>query len=232
MQLESLERRRLFSVSVTETYPGYYEVQGDEAANVISASVSQTNSTFALDGTTYTDVSYITVHGNGGDDQISLTSVDGYGYVGASVTGDDGNDQITLNFDGGVWGGAGNDVIRLSDSFRGETYGDDGDDQIYLSGECIDAEIQGGAGNDLIDCTNNNYGVVAYGGVGIDTVYGSAYGDQLYGDEGDDFLYGGAGNDDIYLEGSDQVHGGDGYDVLYVHGSQQGTNDVEEVYYY
>src|SRR5439155_9095741 len=41
MKLQKLEARRLFAVAVTETFPGYYELQGDNAANVISVSVSQ-----------------------------------------------------------------------------------------------------------------------------------------------------------------------------------------------
>ena len=39
MKLQKLEARRLFAVAVTETFPGYYELQGDNAANVSGYSV-------------------------------------------------------------------------------------------------------------------------------------------------------------------------------------------------
>ena len=229
--LESLEGRRLFSVTVAEGYPGYYEIHGDAADDAIAVSVSQNDGTFTLDGQLYTDVSYVSVDGGGGNDQISILSSDGPGSIGAGVVGGDGNDQITLNFDGGVWAGAGDDTVRLSDSFRGEAYGEDGNDQMFISGACVDAEIQGGAGDDLIDCSNNSYGVVVHGGVGSDTIFGSAYNDQIYGDEGHNALYGNGGNDSFFVQGNDFVDGGDGRDAVYVHGGLQQGSDVEDVYY-
>src|SRR5690349_10896854 len=77
--LESLESRRFFSVTVSEGYPGFFEVAGDEADDQISISVSQSDESFTLDGVTYTQVSYISVHGGGGNDTISVISIDGSG---------------------------------------------------------------------------------------------------------------------------------------------------------
>lgn len=208
MQIESMEGRRLFAVTISEGYPGFYEVQGGSGADVIEISVSMTDETMTLDGVTYSAVSYIYVSGGGGDDTISVLSVDGPGSIGSSLEGDDGSDSLTLNFDGAVWGGAGNDTIYLTDSFRGQVFGEAGNDQIFVSGASVDAEILGGDDNDLIDCTGNDDGVYVRGGNGNDTIYGSAYADQLYGDAGADLLYGGGGSDEFYTDAADEVHEG------------------------
>ena len=57
MDFETLERRRLLSVSVVEGYPGYYEVYGDDAPNVISVAFSAADGTFTVNGATYGGVS-------------------------------------------------------------------------------------------------------------------------------------------------------------------------------
>jgi Ca2+-binding RTX toxin-like protein len=232
MSIEALENRRFFSVTVTEMYSGFYDVSGDQSADTINIAVSMNDETFTLDGQTYSSVSYIFVHGEGGADDISVTSVDGPGSIGASITGDDGDDTITLNFDGGVWAGSGNDVLNLSDSFRGQAYGDAGNDQIYISGACYDAEIIGDSGNDLIDCSNNNYAVTVRAGLGNDTVYGSAFGDQIYGDGGMDDLYGGGGDDAFYASSGHGglIDGGDGYDIVYVQGDAMNAAGAEQIY--
>ena len=234
MLLESLETRQHFSVTVTEMYTGFYDVSGDHQADSISITVSQNEESFTLDGVTYTGVAYIFVHGNGGEDFISVTSVDGAGVIGASITGDDGSDQITLNFDGGVWGGAGNDLINLSDSFRGIARGDSGNDDIFISGYCYDAEIVGDVGNDLIDCSNNLYRVVVRAGEGNDTVIGSAYNDQIYADGGVDLLIGGGGDDSFYvMDGrGGQIDGGEGHDIVYTINPPPMVSGVEEIYYF
>ena len=198
MIIETLETRRHFSVTVSEMYPGFYEVSGDQAADVIDISVSMSDEAFTLDGTTYNGVSYIFVHGNGGADYISVLSVDGAGSIGGSITGDDGDDEITLNFDGGVWAGAGDDVLSLTDSFRGTAHGHAGDDTITISGYTVDAAISGGSGNDFIDCSGNLSSVIANGGAGDDTIYGSVYADQLYGEAGIDVLIGNGGADEFF----------------------------------
>lgn len=216
MRIENLERRLLLSVTVNETSPGFYEINGDEADNAIVVSVSQDDQSFTLDGITYTGVSYIYVIGNGGNDTIDV-SAPRAGSIAASIEGGDGNDQLSLNFDGGIWGGEGDDVIHLSDSFQGVVSGDGGNDQIFVRGECVDAEILGGDGNDLIDATGNNYRVVIRGGEGDDTIFGSDYNDQIYGDGGSNQLYGMGGNDTIYCRNgaADDVDGGAGKNFMY-----------------
>src|SRR5262249_40138148 len=158
LKLEDLEPRRLFAVTVTEGYNGAYEVDSDDASDNIQISVNQHDHTFTLDGNTYNDVGYIQVMGNGGDDTISVTSVDRSGDITAVICGGDGNDNLTLNFDGGIWGGDGDDTINLSNSFYGVASGDGGNDKITVTGICTSADIEGGDGNDLIDCSGSNVG--------------------------------------------------------------------------
>ena len=232
MRLESLESRRLFSVTVYESYPGFYQIEGDDSDEVISVSVSMNEETFTVDGGTYTGVGYIFINAHGGNDSVSVTSTDGSGYIGASILAGDGSDTVSLNFDGAIWGGRGNDQINLADSFRGEVYGEEGNDRMTIRGACVNAEIRGGDGNDYIDCSGNDYGVVVFAGTGNDTVFGSAHDDSIYAEEGHDKVSGGAGNDTIYVRdgGGDEVDGGDGYDFIYADANETNIGGAEAVY--
>lgn len=227
MLIESLERRRLFAVTISETYPGYWEIHGDADANVISVNVSQEESTFTFGGDTYSG-GYISIFGYGGDDTISVFG-SGFGYFGAGISAGDGDDTISLGIDGAIWGGTGMDTMYLSNSFRGEAYGEDGNDEIYISAETIDAEIVGGDGNDLIDARGNNYGLVLQGSLGNDTIYGTNYNDQLYGGGGVDYLYGGGGDDNLY-DGA-YVDGGGGDDTYRGEQPIYGIFGVESIQY-
>src|SRR3954454_2017435 len=172
--IQPLEQRRLFSVTVSEGYPGFYEIRADDGGNVVDVSVSSANDSFTLNGQTYGGLQYLTVYGGAGDDTIHLTA-DAPSWFGAGIVAGGGNDDVSLNFDGAIWAGNGNDTVRLADAFRGEVYGQAGNDRMYVSGETVDAQIDGGDGNDLIDATGNHYSVVIYGGAGNDTIYGSEY---------------------------------------------------------
>ena len=217
MRIEPLERRRLCSVSVSQGYPGYYVVAGDDLADDISIGVSMGDATFTLDGVTYAGVAYVSVYGNGGDDYVSVLSLDGPGGIGATLDGGPGTDSLNLNFDGALWGGPGNDTLNLFDSFRGEAYGESGDDQIVVGGECVDPQVDGGPGADTIHANDNHYGVTLRGGSGDDVLFGSFNDDQLYGGSGRDMLCGLSGRDVFYAgDGApDRVFGGDGADTLY-----------------
>jgi Ca2+-binding RTX toxin-like protein len=230
--LQVLEPRRLFTVTVTEAYPGYFDVIGDDDPNAIAISVSMATESFTLDGETYSGVSYIAVQGMGGDDTISISSVDGTGTIAAGVAAGDGDDSVTINFDGAVWAGEGNDQVHLTDAFRGQAYGQGGDDHITIDGATVDPAIDGGDGDDYIDCSRNGTGVVASGGAGNDTLIGSAYGDQLYGDEGrdtvvgggdSDLLSGGADADTFYADASDRIADADQADLVYINGFSNGV---------
>jgi Ca2+-binding RTX toxin-like protein len=229
--LEPLERRRLFTVTVTEGYPGFYEVDGDASAEFIDISVSQVNSTFTVDNVTYDEVAYLQVHGNGGGDFINVSSTDGTGSFAAVISGGEGDDYIFLNFDGGIWGDDGDDVIDLSESYYGVANGEDGNDMIYVSGGCTSADVDGGEGNDLVDATSATVPLVLHGGAGNDTLYGTQYADQLYGETGADQLYGGDGNDMLYArdDGFDTLDGGTGYDIAYVDTTEGSIIQVEEL---
>jgi len=190
--LELLEHRRLFTVTVTEGFPGFFEIDGSEGADNIDVQVSQPSQTITVAGIgTFANVQHVTVYGFGGDDTISVTNVSGSGTIGAAILAGGGDDSITTDLDAGVWGGDGNDIIRISDSYRAQAYGEAGDDSVFVRGACADADIRGGDGNDLIDCTSSTVFVVAFGDAGNDTLYGSQYADQLYGGSGDDVLYSG-----------------------------------------
>ena len=231
MRIEPLELRRHFDVTVTEGYPGFWEIRGDAHSNVIVAQLNMEQRTMTLDGVTYNNVSYAVAHGNGGNDFISITSADGLGNIAAAVVAGEGNDVVTLGVDGAVYAGGGNDELYLLDSFRGEAYGEGGNDYMYISGYCVDAEIRGGDGADFINCSSSFFGVVVFGEGGNDTIHGSAYNDEIHGGEGDDSIDAGEGNDMIYAAGggNDYIAGADGYDVAYVDGGD--SADVEQVYY-
>jgi hypothetical protein len=230
MKIESLEIRRLLTVTVTENYYGFYQIDGDSSKDTIEVSVSQSDQSFTLNGTTYSDAYYISVFGNGGNDVISLISQDTPGNIGAGIDGGDGNDTITLNFDGSIYAGAGNDTVELRDSFRGEVYGGDGNDQMLVSGTSVYAQIEGNDGNDYIDCSNNDYSVTIHGGAGNDTLIGSEHDDEIYGDEGSNSVDGRGGNDTFYCQFSsnDTVVGGSGFDVLRTGGGEASVSGVEQ----
>jgi len=231
MDLETLERRRLLSVSVVEGYPGFYEVYGTPDSDVISIAISAADSSFTVDGNRYGGAASISVFAGSGDDAVSV-SADGPTSLGATVDGGPGDDDLSVA-GGGVWGGPGNDTLRLQDSYRGEIHGGSGDDHLYILGECADAQIEGEAGNDLIDATASATAVIAAGGGGDDTIFGSQYDDQLYGESGCDLLVGCAGNDIFYSAEMerDRLIGGAGVDVAYADPTEAGIWGVEYVYY-
>lgn len=233
MNLEPLEARSLFSVTVTEGYPGFYEIHGDDDANVIQASINMAEQTLDVDGQTYTEVQYVVAYGYAGDDFIMIASVDGAGVVGASIVSGPGDDLALLGVDGALFAGQGNDRAYLFDSFRGEAYGEDGNDYMDISAGCVDAMVHGGDGDDYIDCAANFYGIVAFGGVGNDTIYGSPHDDQIFGGDGNDVIDAGEGSDTVYGAGGgwDDVYGGDGYDIAYVDDGDAVGSDIESVYY-
>jgi Ca2+-binding RTX toxin-like protein len=233
MKIESLEARRLFDVTVTEGYPGFYEIHGTDDADVIEAFINMSEESLTVNGTRYESASYVVAYGYGGNDTIIITPLDGLGMIGASVAAGDGHDMVSLAVDGAVWAGHGNDEIYLLDSFRGEAYGEAGNDSMHISGLTTDAEIRGGDGHDLIDCSSNQYGVVVFGGTGNDTIIGSEFGDQLYGEAGHDVLEGRGGNDTFYARGgdSDTIDGGAGDDIAYLDYDQDAAGDVEYFYF-
>jgi len=229
MLIETLEGRRHFSVTVTQGYPGFYEIAGTDDDDVIEVAVSQNDGTFTVDGETYADATIIHVYGYGGNDQIRVISPDGPGGIMANVEAGDGDDTVVLNFDGSIWGGTGSDELRLSDSYSGEIYGGDGADLLYIGGACVNGFVSGGNGSDVIDATENLCGVTLDGGNGNDEIRGSAYNDDITGDCGNDTLMGNDGDDVFHVRDKerDDIDGGAGTDVAYSDTDDDGIFDVE-----
>jgi hypothetical protein len=229
MHIETLENRRLFAANVSEAYPGYYEIHGDSGDDTVSITVNQNNATFTLDGATYSNVSYLYIHTYGGADFITVTSEDGYGAIGASVSAGEDDDTVMLYVDGAIWGGSGNDVLYLVDAAYGEIYGESGDDQLYIAGYCADPDISGGSGDDYIDASGNYGGVAIYGDSGADEIHGTEYDDHIDGGAGFDVMHGHGGNDVFYTRDAnhDEIHGGAGIDIAYVDADGDDTFEVE-----
>lgn len=224
-----------YAPSVVETYPGMYEVVGDDRADYIDITVSMADSTFTFGSTTYGEVSAIVVKTNGGHDNVRVTSVDGPGSISAAIELGTGNDSAWLNFDGGIWGGSGFDSISITDSFRGIADGGDGNDTIRVNGQSQETQINGGAGDDLIDCSLNAFSVRVNAGGGNDSVLGSPGNDELFGDDGDDKVYGLGGADMLDAgTGVDYLDGGNGSDIFFVDQNWTviGGNGSDTIYAY
>jgi Ca2+-binding RTX toxin-like protein len=135
-------------------------------------------------------ITEIELHGEGGNDNLSLSSIFPAQYI-VRFFGGPGNDSLAdrsgiaapSSFDGGP----GADNVSA--------YG--GDD--YIEGGPLT-----GDGNDVINA-----------GEGDDIVWGGDGDDYVVGEEGDDLL-GGEGGDDTLIgsDGADQLSGGDGNDTL------------------
>jgi Ca2+-binding RTX toxin-like protein len=206
-----------YVVTVVETYPGMYEITGDDHHDIIDITVSMGDSTFTLSGTTYANVSAISVKTNGGSDSVRVHSIDGPGSISAAIDLGIGHDNASLNFDGGIWGGPGMDTLSLTDSFRGIVDGNEDNDTIKVNGSSQEVYVLGGGGDDLIDCSLNSFSVRANGGSGNDSIIGSPAPDELYGDDGDDKVYGLGGADMIDAgSGFDYCDGGNGNDIFLV----------------
>src|SRR5205085_11277976 len=118
--IERLELRRLYSVTVSQGYPGYYQIDGDNGSNSIVVSVDQNARTFTLNGVTYGGVNYLTVMGYEGNDYITVAGTQG--AIGCTIIDGGGNDSLSLNFDGAIYAGNGQDTLSLKDSFEGEVH--------------------------------------------------------------------------------------------------------------
>ena len=174
------------------------------------------------------------INGNGGNDAITIGSLDQtIGFV-LTVNGGDGNDTISAagaalgNVRLGLYGQAGNDSLVGS---TGNDTLDGGDGNDSLDGGAGNDSLSGGAGNDVIiggdgnDTINGGDGDdnliggngndSILGGLGNDTLQGQAGNDTLLGQEGDDKLIGLSGNDSLDGgTGADTLDGGDGNDTL------------------
>lgn len=217
-------------------------VSGDESDETFS--IGQTDNTLVVrEGSASISVTSngiapgietVILNAAGGDDIITITSVDQVGFLSISVNGGNGNDTITAT--GAVLGNArlllngdaGNDTI--TGSAEDDTIlGGDGDDMI--SGDAGNDTLRGGLGNDSLAGGDDDD--LLEGEDGNDTLQGDAGNDSLLGSFGDDVLLGGdgddtarggfgsdalngmSGNDSLFGEGgSDRIAGGSGDDTI------------------
>ena len=115
--------------------------------------------------------------------------------------GSSGNDVLSVA-KGMVFGGAGNDVVRVR-----------GADETLVAGEAGNDQLFGGRGNDtLLGGADND---LLLGARGSDILFGGTGTDTLNGGEGDDVLDGGEGNDVLIGgPGVDILTGGPGADIF------------------
>lgn len=135
------------------------------------------------------DVEYIAVFANGGDDIVTNNTA-----ILDMIHGGSGENVLT--------GGQANSFI-VGGTGSNTIYGRGGNDVIYCGGE--DDVIFGGIGDDMMN-----------GGGGNDTIWGGGGNDSLYGNAGNDTIWGGDGNDLIEGgDGYDTLNGDAGNDTIY-----------------
>ncbi|MFM9941757.1 MAG: beta strand repeat-containing protein, partial [Hyphomicrobiaceae bacterium] len=121
-----------------------------------------------------------------------------------------------------ISGLAGNDLIRTGGNSGTSSYdstsGGGGTDQIFVNGAGY-ADVRGDDGDDLIDATgagiNTARNTFLAGGIGNDTIIGSAGVDFINGGDNNDIIAAGAGNDTINGDlGTDTIDAGAGDDTI------------------
>ena len=122
------------------------------------------------------DAEGATVLGGSGNDTISSDSI----VIGSTITGDDGDDKISIEwgYNNDVFGGAGDDRIIIP---AGENY-----DGYLVVGE-EPTFVYGGAGDDVIDADSATEAYL-YGGAGADTIFLNTEHVAASGGDGDDTL--------------------------------------------
>lgn len=156
------------------------------------------NDTVAYKNATDQVYFYAEIHLGAGNDKAT----DSGPLDGAYVSGDAGNDTITVGAEGLAWGGDGNDTVHAA-----------GGDNIVQGGKGADV-LYGGSGSQYLSGDDGNDKL--YGGSADDTLYGGKGNDALYGQSGNDKLYGNSGDDKLYGgPGRDTLSGGPGRDVVH-----------------
>ncbi len=186
-EVERLGERVRPAVASPSFVGGVLTISSDGAGDVVSVG---TNGAFIMmsvngglpvyTGANLFNTTQIKVYGNGGDDYLSRTSLNGFT---GSVTLDGGAGNDTL------LGSAGRDTLKGGDG-KDTLSGGYGDD--YLYGQAGDDQLDGGAGHDTLDgdglFTAGND--TLSGGSGNDTLIASAGNDTFSGDAGNDTLVG------------------------------------------
>lgn len=207
--VESLEQRRMLSVSSSLSRGGTLDVEGTRRSDTITLTkTSDGHVDVAVNGahTLYSakGVKRVFVNGGMGNDDVAVSNASGGIAAPRDIIGGGGDDTLV--------GGKGSDSIE----------GDAGNDSID-GREDYDTE-SGGDGNDTL-----------VGGTGDDSLDGGNDNDSIEGDTGNDSINGDAGDDDVDGgDGNDSVMGGGGADTFHSnHESQNeqhdnGTGDHED----
>jgi hypothetical protein len=198
LDLESLDRRDMPSVTSVGSGSGYVWASTDNANNNVEVRMNGSYieikdwTTGAAWDFSAAGVNRVYVYGGNGNDRI----VNNVYSLGMTAYGYGGNDYI--------------EGYNGADYF----YGMDGNDTLvgYGGNDYLD----GGAGNDLLKGMAGDD--TCYGGAGDDTLVGGDGNDYLCGDDGDDQIVGGAGTDSLY--------GGNGNDTLVT--LDNGTTDYAD----
>ena len=184
-----------------------------------------TGFTYSADDITGGTITGIDIKVNG----QSLVHIDSFSLPVTQLAGMDSNGLMNFLFGGPdtiegfgtLQGFAGNDSINVLGTAATSVFGGLGDDSIrvsaagsnYLRGDEGNDTIAGGGGFD--DINGNMGNDTAHGGLGGDWVVGGKDQDVLFGDVGDDIVYGNLGEDTCDGgDGADIVRGGQGNDVV------------------
>ncbi|WP_147273286.1 calcium-binding protein [Paracoccus lutimaris] len=145
-----------------------------------------------------------TVTGTGGDDVIDLdepgSSTDGYMNVSAGG----GNDTVTSEHGGMIFGEAGDDLLTVLNDNGGVTDGGAGNDVLNVTP--IAGQVLGGEGNDTINYDGNES--LPETGITVDAGAGD---DVVNVESGFATLFGGTGNDTLSVTGEAGEQSSDGY---------------------
>jgi len=196
--VETLEQRRMLSVSSSLSRGGTLDVEGTRRSDTITltktsdghidVSVNGVHAMYSAKG-----VKRVLVNGGKGNDDVGISNASGGIAAPRSVIGGAGDDTLV--------GGKGSDSIE----------GDAGDDSID-GREGNDTE-SGGDGADTLDGGNGDDSLD--GGIGDDHEDGGAGNDHLTGGDDNDSLDGGDGTDSVNGDnGNDDVDGGTGTDSV------------------
>jgi Ca2+-binding RTX toxin-like protein len=222
LHTEVLESRRLLAASIVNNTLVVTGTAASDQINIqvagdfVRVDINERASSF--DATRFDGVS---VSGGAGSDVITYVESGSTGRAAPTVHGNAGNDRISIDrqaeddSSGGqafYFGDAGNDTFTFGSSLADRSFrGGPGIDTVDYAGfttdEGISASIDGVANDGPLGSDNV--------GTDVEVIRGTAGDDTLIGDASNETLFGGAGDDSIVGNGgADLLAGGSGTDSL------------------